>query len=70
MKAKTWQEIKSLSNTEMEAKLRAAEEQLFRLKFRHSSTPLKNPLELRSLRRQIAQFKTLLKEKQAETKKK
>lgn len=69
MKAKTWQEIRSLSNTEMEAKLRAAEEQLFRLEFRHSSTPLKNPLELRKLRRSIAQFKTLLKEKQMEASK-
>jgi len=69
MKAKTWQEIRSLSNVEMEAKLRNAEEQLFRLKFRHSSTPLKNPLEIRQLRRTIAQYKTLFKERQRESRK-
>ena len=63
MKAKQWQETKSLSNVELEAKLRASEEQLFRMKFRHASTPLKNALEIRKVRRMIAQFKTLLNEK-------
>jgi large subunit ribosomal protein L29 len=68
MKAKTWQEIKSLSAPELEAKLCAAQEQLFRMRFRHASTPVKNPLEIRFLRRSIARFKTLLHQKQAEAK--
>jgi large subunit ribosomal protein L29 len=63
MKAKNWQEIKSLSTTELESRLRAAEEQIFRARFKHASTPLKNPLEIRRLRRSIAQFKTLLHQK-------
>jgi len=63
MKAKVWQEIKVMSNPELEAKLRDSEEQLFRLKFRHSSTPLKNGLEIRTLKRNIARYKTLLHER-------
>jgi large subunit ribosomal protein L29 len=64
MKAKQWQEVKSLTEKEMEAKLRATEEQLFRLKFKHSSTPVKNGLEIRNLRRLIARLRTLMAERQ------
>lgn len=64
MKQKVWQEIRSLSDTELRAKLRDTEEQLFRLKFRHASSPIKNPLEIRNLRRMIARLKTLLREQQ------
>ena len=63
MKSKIWQEIRSLSPVELEAKLRDSEEKLFRLEFRHASTPLKNALEIRKLRRDVARFKTLLREK-------
>lgn len=52
-----------MSEPELEAKLRESEEKLFRLKFKHSTTPLKNGLEIRSLRRGIARYKTLLKER-------
>ncbi len=54
-----------MSLPELESKLRDSKEHLFRLKFRHSSTPLKNGLEIRAIRRSIARFKTLLKEKAA-----
>ncbi|OGS36768.1 MAG: 50S ribosomal protein L29 [Elusimicrobia bacterium RIFOXYB2_FULL_49_7] len=63
MKARQWQEMKHLSDNEMEAKLRDAQEQLFRMRFRHSATRLKNPLELRDLRRSIARIKTVLHER-------
>lgn len=63
MKSKNWQEIKNMSPVELEAKLRDSQEELFRVKFRHSSTPVKNPLIIRELRRNIARFKTLLKGK-------
>jgi large subunit ribosomal protein L29 len=62
MKAKLWQETKSLSSTEIAVKLRESEEALFRLRFRHASTPVKNALEIRNLRRMIARYKTLMKE--------
>lgn len=70
MKAKNWQEMKSFSVVELETKLRESQEQMFRLKFKHSSTPLKNPLEIRSLRKTVAKIKTLLKAKQLEAVKK
>jgi large subunit ribosomal protein L29 len=64
MKAKVWQEMKSLSDVELQAKLRDAEEKLFRLKFRHSTTPVKNPLEIRIIKKNIAKIRTLLRGKE------
>jgi large subunit ribosomal protein L29 len=60
MKAKIWQEIKAMTPKELEAKLSESKEKLFRMRFRHSSTPLKNPLEIRTTRRLIAKLVTLL----------
>lgn len=60
MKAKVWQETKSLSPIELETKLRDLNEELFRMKFRHASAPLKNGIQIRNTRRMIARIKTLL----------
>ncbi len=65
MKSKLWQEIRVMSVPELHAKLREAEENLFRMRFKHKTTPLKNGLEIRTVKRNIARFKTLLKEKAA-----
>ena len=62
MKSKAWLEIKSMSPLELETKLRDTKEKLFRIKFRHSSTPVRNGLEIRQLRRLVAKLNTLLKE--------
>jgi large subunit ribosomal protein L29 len=62
MKTKVWQEIKNLTEAELQLKLRENEEKLFRLKFKHATTPMKNGLEIRGLRRMIARLKTLMKE--------
>lgn len=66
MKSKVWQEIKSMSVQELQSKLRESEEKLFRIRFKHTTTPLKNGLEIRLLKRNIARFKTLLNEKAAQ----
>ena len=66
MKAKQWQEVRQMTKIEMDAKLIAAEEEMFRLKFKHSTTPLKDGLKIRKIRRSIAQLKTLLKERDME----
>ena len=63
MKQKNWQEIKSMSTAELNAKLTELEEKYYKLKFRNSAAPLKNPLELREMRKNIARVKTLLAEK-------
>jgi large subunit ribosomal protein L29 len=63
MKQKIWQEIRGLSETELGLKLEESKEKMFRMKFKHASTPLKNGLEIRSVRKLIAKINTLLKER-------
>jgi large subunit ribosomal protein L29 len=62
MKSRNWMEIRSMSPLELGAKLRDSKDKLFRLKFRHSSTPVKNAIEIRDLRKMIAKIKTLMRE--------
>lgn len=63
MKSKNWQEMKNMSDAELNAKLNDMQDRIFRLKFRHTTAPVKNPLEIRHLRRDIARVKTLLAQK-------
>jgi large subunit ribosomal protein L29 len=60
MKSENWNEIKNITNVELSSRLRELQDRLFKLKFRHSSVPLKNPLEIRETRRIIARIKTLI----------
>ncbi|MCL2389004.1 MAG: 50S ribosomal protein L29 [Elusimicrobia bacterium] len=60
MKRKNLEDLKNMSSAELSAKLNQFEEQIFRLKFRHATAPVKNPLEIRELRKNIARVKTLL----------
>jgi large subunit ribosomal protein L29 len=64
MKTKEKDAKKTLSLTELQTELRQAQEKRFKLQFKHQVTPLQNPVELRSLRRQIARLKTWINEKQ------
>jgi len=68
MKNKVWVELKNMSVAELDSKLKDTEDELFSLKFKHKSTPLKNPLVIRNLRRKVAKVKTLLKTKKSESK--
>jgi large subunit ribosomal protein L29 len=63
MKSKNWQDMKNMSNAELAAKLNDMQDRIFKLKFRHTTAPIKNPLEIRNLRRDIARVKTLLAQK-------
>jgi len=65
MKSKVWNEMKNMSEAELSVKLAEFKDKIFKLKFRHSAAPLKNGLEIRSLRRNIAKVKTLLNQKKA-----
>lgn len=60
MKRKAWEELKNASTEELSARLADAEKKLFELRFKHGVVPLKNPLELRTLRRDIARMKQLI----------
>lgn len=55
--------LRELTTDELKARLEESKEKLFHLKFGHKTTPLKNPLEIRYLRRQIARVLTVLREK-------
>ncbi|MDR1400706.1 MAG: 50S ribosomal protein L29 [Endomicrobium sp.] len=63
MKDKTWGEIKSMTCTELESRLDDLQDRIFKLKFRHSVTPVKDPLEIRKIRRNIARVKMLITQK-------
>ncbi|MDR2709027.1 MAG: 50S ribosomal protein L29 [Elusimicrobiota bacterium] len=63
MKTKKWIEIKNLSEAEINAQLTNMQDKLFTMKFHNSTSPIKNPLAIRELRRDAARLKTLLREK-------
>jgi large subunit ribosomal protein L29 len=60
MKSKNWNEIKNMSEVELNAKLGELQDKIFRLRFRHSTFPVKNPLEIREIRKDVARIKTLI----------
>jgi large subunit ribosomal protein L29 len=61
----TAQDLKTLSAAELQKELGAALDKRAKMEFTHNVTPLKNPLELRHLRREIARLKTHLQQKEA-----
>jgi large subunit ribosomal protein L29 len=63
--AKEKADFGQMSAKELEARLGETQESYFRLRFRHTSNPLKNPMQIRTHRRDIARLKTYLKLKEA-----
>ena len=63
MKTKEKETLKKKSVAELNDMLKAAQEKKFNLLFKHSVTPIGNPLEIRAIRREIALLKTLINEK-------
>jgi large subunit ribosomal protein L29 len=53
-----------MSDGDIQARVAELEEERFRLKFRSATEPLENPLRLRTIRRDIARLKTILRERQ------
>ncbi len=58
------EEIRSLSESELNAKLVEMKKDLFMLRMQHATNHLDNPLKIPALRRDIARVKTVLREKQ------
>ena len=56
--------LHELSVAELEARLQETQEKSFRMKFQHASNPLKNPMEIRTARREIARIRTILHQKE------
>jgi len=65
MKAKDRESLRNHSADELRAELLQTREKLFRLQFKHGVSPVKNPLELRNLRRHAARLETWIREKEA-----
>ncbi len=61
-------EMRELTADELSKKIEAARKELFDLRFKKALHQLDNPAQLRTLRHQVAQLKTVLREKElAET---
>ena len=63
MKANEKEAKRSLSVAELKSELRQGQDKLFRLRFKHQVTPAESPLEIRTLRRQVARLKTWIAER-------
>ena len=55
--------LRELKTDELTQKLVVLTEERFRLEFRRATESLTNPLQLRTIRRDIARIKTILKER-------
>ncbi|MBI4519621.1 MAG: 50S ribosomal protein L29 [Gemmatimonadetes bacterium] len=58
------EEIREMTDQEMQAKLKELKEELFRLRFRSATMDVENPTLLPKLRRDIARLKTILRERE------
>ncbi len=61
-------EIRELSNEEIMEKLKESKEELFNLRFQQATGNLEKPSRIRELRHTVARLKTVLKERERETK--
>lgn len=57
-------EIRDLSVDEIQDRITDAREELFRLRFRSATQQLENPSLIKSLRRDIARMRTILRERE------
>jgi large subunit ribosomal protein L29 len=63
-KKTTKESLHEMSVHELQARLKESREKNFRLKFQHTSNPLKNPMEIRTARRELARVLTVLRQKE------
>jgi large subunit ribosomal protein L29 len=63
MKKNQLNELKNMSKEELLSKLEEMKKRLFELKLKHNVFKIKNTLEIRNLRRDIARVNTILREK-------
>ena len=57
-------DIRDMTDAEIEARVGEIREELFRLRFRAATQQLENPALLRTLRRDLARMKTILRERE------
>lgn len=64
MKTKEKEILKKKSVSELKDMLTKAQEKKFQLLFKHSTTPVANPMEIKAVRREIALLQTLIGQKE------
>ena len=64
MKAKEIKEIRGLSGEKLEAKLQELKKDLFMLRMQHATNQLDNPMQIASVKKDIARIKTIIREKE------
>lgn len=57
-------ELREMSNEQLNAKISECREELFNLRFSQATGNLEKPSRLRELRKQVAQMKTILRERE------
>ncbi|HYS20577.1 MAG TPA: 50S ribosomal protein L29 [Gemmatimonadales bacterium] len=57
-------DLRQLKTDELEQKLAVLTEERFRLRFRSGTEAIENPLQFRTIRRDIARIRTILRERQ------
>jgi large subunit ribosomal protein L29 len=57
-------DIRELTTDEIAARIEQLQEELFRLRFRRATMELENPMLLRTIKRDIARLKTVLRERE------
>ena len=61
-------DVRELSVEEIQSKMADAQEELFRLRFRGATQQIENPALIKSLRRDIARMRTILRERETASK--
>ena len=64
MTAKEIKEIRGLSVEKLEAKLQELKKDLFMLRMQHATNQLDNPLQIATVKKNIARIKTIIREKE------
>ena len=58
------EQIKKMSEVELNAEVKKLKNELFNLRFQHVTGQLENPIKMRDIKKDIARCKTVLREKQ------
>ncbi|MCR2033221.1 50S ribosomal protein L29 [Anaerofustis stercorihominis] len=58
------QDIRNMSEQELNNRLSSLKEELFNLRFQHATGQLDNPLKIREVKRDYARVKTVLRERE------
>jgi large subunit ribosomal protein L29 len=57
--------LKELGDEELSRRLEKSRDELFKLRFRAASAPLKNPMTIRVLKREIARINTFINQRRS-----